>query len=108
MVGAVELIEVVRGVGATSERKIVSTTLQSMRIQEGMKIVPAVTVPTNDMACFPSQECCLFPDYLDKRFSQFRYTVSSKGIVSVDTSWATTDDFIENIKQLIKRLEQGK
>lgn len=108
VVGAVELIEVVRGVGATSERKIVSTTLQSMRIQEGMKIVPAVTVPTNDMACFPSQECCLFPDYLDKRFSQFRYTVNSKGIVSVDTSWAATDDFIENIKQLIERLERGK
>lgn len=108
VVGAVELIEVVRGVGATSERKIVSTTLQSMRIQEDMKIVPAVTVPTNDMACFPSQECCLFPDYLDKRFSQFRYTVNSKGIVSVDTSWAATDDFIENIKQSIERLERGK
>lgn len=108
VVGAVELIEVVRGVGATSERKIVSTTLQSMRVQESMKIVPAVTVPTNDMACFPSPECCLFPDYLDKRFSQFRYTVNSKGIVTVDTSWAATDDFIENIKQLIERLERGK
>ena len=108
VVGAVELIEVVRGVGATSERKIVSTVLQAMRIQEGMTIVPAVTVPTNDMACFPSQEFCLFPDYLDKRFSQFRYTVNSKGIVNVDTSWAATDDFIENIKQLIERLERGK
>ena len=108
VVGAVELIEVVRGVGATSERKTVSTALQSMRVLESMKIVPAVTVPTNDMACFPSQECCLFPDYLDKRFSQFRYTVNSKGIVSVDTSWAATDDFIENIKQLIERLERGK
>lgn len=108
VVGAVELIEVVRGVGATSERKTVSTALQSMRVQESMKIVPAVTVPTNDMAGFPSQESRLFPDYLDKRFSQFRYTVNGKGIVSVDTSWATTDDFIENIKQLIERLERGK
>lgn len=108
VVGSVELIEVVRGVGATSERKTVSTVLQSMRIQKSMKIVPIVIVPTNDMAYFPSQEYPLFPDYLDKRFSQFRYTVNSKGIVSVDTSWATTDDFVENIKQLIERLERGK
>ncbi len=108
VVGVVEFIEVVRGVGATSERKIVSTAVQSMRVQDGMKIVPTVTTPTNDMAYFPSQECCLFPDYLDKRFSQYRYTVNSNGIVSVDTSWATTDNFIENIKQLIEKLEQGK
>jgi len=108
IVSAVEFIEVVRGVGATSERKIVSTALQSMRVQESMKIVPSVTTPTNDMACFPSQEYCLFPDYLDKRFSQFRYTANSKGIVPVDTSWAATDAFIENIKQLIERLEWAK
>ncbi len=108
VVDAVELIEVVRGVGATSERRIVSTALQSMRVQESIKIVPIVTVPTNDMAWFPSQECCLFPDYLEKRFSQFRYTVSSEGNVTVDTSWATTDGYIEHIKQLIERLERGK
>lgn len=42
VVGTIELIEVVRGVGATSERKIVSTALQSMRVQESMKIVSAV------------------------------------------------------------------
>ena len=108
VVGVVELVEIVRGVAATSERRTVSTALQSMRVLDSIKIVPAVTVPTNDMACFPSQECCLFPDYLDKRFSQFRYTVNSKGIVTVDTSWAATDDFIENIKQLIERLERGK
>lgn len=108
VVGAVELIEAVRGVGAASERKIVSTALQSMRVQGSMKIVPAVTLPTNDMEYFPSQEYGLFPDYLDRRFSQFRYTVNSKGIVSVDTSWAATNDFIENIKQLIERLERSK
>jgi len=108
VVGAVEFIEIVRGVGATSERKIVSTALQSMRVQESMRIVPAVTIATNDMARFPSQEYCLFPDYLDRRYSQFRYTVNSRGIVNVDTSWATTDDFIENIKQLIERLERDK
>ena len=79
-----------------------------MRVQDGIKIVPIVTVPTNDMAWFPSPECCLFPDYLEKRFSQFRYTVSSEGNVTVDTSWATTDGYIEHIKQLIERLERGK
>ena len=73
-----------------------------------MKIVPTVTVPTNDMAWFPSQEHCLFPNYLEKRFSQFSYTVNSKGNVTVDTSWATTDGFIEHLKQLIERLERGK
>ena len=70
-----------------------------------MKRVPLVTVSTNDMTCFPSREHCLSPDYLDKRFGQFKYTVDSKGIVSVDTSWATTDAFLEKIKQLLDRLE---
>jgi len=104
--GAISLIEDVRGIAATQERKIVSTALQSMRVEEGLKRAPLVTVSTNDMTCFPSREYCLFPDYLDKRFSQFKYTVDSKGIVSVDTSWATTDAFLEKIKQLLDRLEK--
>lgn len=104
--GAIELIEGVRGIAASQERTIVSTALQSMRINEGLKFVPPVTVPTNDMTLFPSSECCLFPDYLETRFSQFRYTVDSKGIVVVDTSWATTDPFVDNIKKLILRLEE--
>ncbi|MFC1986360.1 hypothetical protein ACFLWC_05150 [Chloroflexota bacterium] len=85
-----------------------STALQSMRVEEGLKQTPLVRASTNDMACFPSREHYLFPDYLDKRFSQFKYTVDSKGIVSVDTSWATTDAFLEKIKQLLDRLEERK
>jgi len=56
---AIHLIEEVRGVAAVYERKIVSTALQSMRLDQGLKVVPAVTMPTNDMACFPSLEHCL-------------------------------------------------
>jgi len=107
-VGAIELIDDARGITATQERKIVSTALQSMRIYEGLKFVPPVTVPTNDMTLFPSSKSCLFPDYLETRFSQFRYTVDSKGTVVVDTSRATTDRFVDNIKKLIPRLEEGR
>ena len=71
-----------------------------------MERVPLVTMSTNNMTCFPSREYCLFPDYLDKKFSQFKYTVDSKGIVSGDTSWVTTDAFLEKIKQLLDRLEK--
>lgn len=106
--GIIGLIEDVRGIAATSERKIVSTALQSMRVDEGLKQVPLVAVSINDMARFPSREHHLFPDYLEKRFSQFKYTVDSKGSVSVDTSWATTDAWLENIKRLLERLEKGK
>ncbi|MFC2071435.1 J domain-containing protein [Chloroflexota bacterium] len=104
--GIIGLIEDVRAIAATSERKIVSTALQSMRVDEGLERVPPVTVSTNDMARFPSREHRLFPDYLEKRFSQFKYTVDSKGIVSADTSWATTDAFLDNIKRLLNRLEK--
>ncbi len=104
--GAISLIEYIRGVIATYERNIVSTALQSMRVTEGLGVVPAVTVSTNDMARFPSPDHCLFPDYLDKRFSQFKYTVDSSGIMSVDTSGATTDALLEKIKQLFDRLAE--
>jgi hypothetical protein len=105
---AIGLIEKIRGVVATYERNIVSTSLQSMRVTEGLREVPVVTVSTNDMAYFPSPEHSLFPDYLDKRFSQFKYTVDSNGIVSVDTSGATTDAFLEMIEQRLKRLKEGQ
>ena len=103
---AVSLIEEVRGVVALYERNIVSATVQSMRVTEGLKVVPAVTVPTNDMARFPSPDHSLYPDYLDKRFSQFRYTVDSEGMVRVDKSTATTDAFLERIKQTLSQLEE--
>ena len=100
------LIEDIRGITAIFERQVVSTALQSMRIEETLKEIPAVTVPTNDMAQFPSQEHPLFPDYLDRRLSQFKYTVDSKGIISVDTSWAITDAFLNKIEQTLDRLEK--
>lgn len=103
---AISLIEDIRGVVATYERNIVSTALQSMRIIEGLRDVPPVTMPTNDMARFPSPEHPLFPDYLDKRNSQFKYTVDSTGTVSVNTSGATTDALLKKIEQLLKRLAE--
>lgn len=104
-VGAIELIDGVRGITTAQEREIVSTALQSMMIDEGMQSVPKVSLPTNDMASFPSSSCCLFPDYLAKRFSQFRYTVDSYGSVVVDTSWSTNDPFLTNLKKQIERLD---
>jgi len=103
-VEAISLIDDVRGVTATHEHQIVSTALQAMRVEEGLKEIAPVSEYTNDMMRFPSQEHCLFPSYVNKRFTQFKYTVDSKGIVSVDTSWATTDAFLEKIKQLLERL----
>ncbi len=102
---AISLIEDVRGVTVMYEYSIVSEILQLMRVTEGIVEVPPVTVPTNDMACFPSTECPLFPDYLQSRFSQFKYTVDSKGVVSVNTSGATTDALLRKIVLLINRLD---
>lgn len=104
--GAIGLIEDIRGVVATYEHHTISTALQSMRVIENVREVPTVRTPTNDMASFPSPEHALFPAYLDRRFSEFRYTADKDGIVSVDTSTATTDAFIEKIKQQLARLEE--
>lgn len=106
--GAISLIEDARRVIATYEHNIVSTALQSLRVIEGLREVPPVTVPTNDMANFPSPEYPLFPDYLNKRFSQFKYTADSNGIISVDTSGATTDALLEKIKHLLNRLAESE
>ncbi len=98
---SIGLIENIRLVVATYERNIVSTALQSMRAIEGLNEVPPVTVPTNDMARFPSAEYPLFPEYVEKRLSQFKYAVDSNGIVSIDPSDATTDALLEKIEQLL-------
>ncbi len=104
--GAIGLIEDVRGIAAMHERSIVSTALQSLRVDQQLKEITPMVVSTNDMAQFPSPVHPLFPDYLETRFSQFKYTVDSNGSVSVDTSWATTDALLEKIKQLLDRLEE--
>ena len=86
---ATHLIEEIRGVVALYERNIISSSFQSMMIDQDLHSVPPVVVPTNDMSLFPSREYYLFPDYLDKKLSQFKYTVDINGIVSVDKSTAT-------------------
>ena len=101
-----DLVKEVREVSATYEHYIVSTALQSMRVLESIKEVSSVTVATSDMENFPSSEHSLYPDYLTKRFSQFRYTVSSNGIVSVDTSVAKTEVQLERIEQWLEKLEK--
>ena len=103
--GAVELLNASREAAASAELKIVSTALQSMRVDESLKVVPFVVAPRNDMAFFPSREFNLYPDYLDRRYSQFRYTVNNKGIMAVDTSWAITDGFLQYMTQVIERIE---
>ncbi|MFC1874511.1 hypothetical protein ACFLYX_04335, partial [Chloroflexota bacterium] len=94
-IGVAELLNSTREVTASAELNIVSTALQSMRVDRSLKTVPSVVTPSNDMGSFPSGEFSLYPAYLDKRHSQFRYTVNSRGIVTVDTSWATTDRFLQ-------------
>ncbi|MFC1931380.1 hypothetical protein ACFLXJ_04205 [Chloroflexota bacterium] len=101
-----DLVREVREVSATYEHYIVSTALQSMRVLDGVKEVPSVTVATNDMENFPSSEQSLYPDYLTKRFSQFRYTVSSDGVVSVDASVAKTEVQLDRIEQWLDQLEE--
>jgi len=103
--GAINLIEDVRAVAATSERQIISTAIQLMRIDEGVKDVSPVTVPTNDMSRFPSPDNSLYPDYVDRSLSQFKYTVDEHGIITVHTELASTDQFLDKIKQLIYELE---
>jgi len=105
--GAIGLIEEVRGIVAIYESKIVSTAVHSIRIDEKLERVPVVISATNDMAHFPSTEYPLFPEYLDTRYSQFRYTIDTKGIVSVDKSGTTTDAFLNRITQFISRLESN-
>ncbi len=104
--GTVGLINDIRGVVARYERNIIQTSVQSLRVMENLSSVPTVSVPTNDMACFPSERYSLFPEFLDKRHSQFRYTVDKDGIVKVNTSTATTDEFLMKIERLINRLEE--
>jgi len=105
---AISLIEDIRGVVAIYECNIVSKALQSMRVIENLGEVRPLVVPTNDMACFPSAQHSLFPDYLDKRYSQFKYMVDSRGVASVDTSGATTDAFLKKIERFLDRVAEGE
>jgi len=105
---AIDLIDDIRRVVATYERNVVSTMLQSMRVIEGSSEVPPVMLPTSDMARFPSAEYPLFPEYVEKRFSQFKYTVDNNGIISVDTTGATTDALLDKIELRLNQLPKEK
>lgn len=104
--GAIGLVEDIRGIAATHERSVVTTAFQTMRIDTDSQLIPRVLVSTNDMAAFPSPEYSLYPEYLETRFSQFRYTVDSNGVVRVDVSWATTDAFLGNVKLWLDKAEK--
>jgi curved DNA-binding protein CbpA len=103
--GAVGLIGNIRSVAATYERSIISSSLQAMRLDENLKQLPVIITPTNDLSIFPAPEHPLFPEYIDRQYSQFKYTVDSKGNVTVDKSWAATDAFLEKITRMLERLE---
>ena len=79
-----------------------------MKVNEDLDVIPDVDTPTNDMACFPSTECHLYPGYLDSRYSQFKYWIDDNGIVQVDVSTATTDAFLKRIKHVIYRLSEAE
>ena len=102
---ALSLIEEAREVSALYEHHIVTTALQSMRVLEGVKDVPAVTAATNDMAIFPSAEHSLYPHYVTKRFSQYKYTVDSDGIVDINTASPTTVCDLELLENYFKSIE---
>lgn len=99
------LIEEVQEVSALYEHYIISTALQSMRVIERVKDVPDVSMATNDMAKFPSAEHSLYPHYLTRRYSQFKYTVDSDGIVDIDTTSPTIVCNLEQIENYLNSIE---
>lgn len=99
------LIEQVREISALYEHHVIMTALQSMRVLEGVKDVPEVTMATNDMANFPSAEHSLYPHYVTKRFSQYQYTVDSDGIVDINTASPTVVCDLEFVENYFKSLE---
>lgn len=102
---ALGLIEEAREISALYEHHIITTALQSMRVLERVKDVPAVNIATNDMANFPSAEHSLYPYYVTKRFSQYKYTVESDGIVDVNTASPTTVCDLEFVENYLKSIE---
>ncbi|MGB2815179.1 MAG: hypothetical protein WBC75_08875 [Dehalococcoidales bacterium] len=99
------LIETARDISALYEYNVISSALQAMRVLERVKAVPAVTLATNDMSNFPSSEHSLYPHYLTKRYSQFKYTVNGDGIVSIDTASPATVCNLEQTEDRLKYIE---
>ena len=99
------LIEEAQEVSALYEHHVITTALQSMRVLERVKDVPAINIATNDMASFPSAEHSLYPYYVTKRFSQYEYTVDSDGIVYINTASPTTVCDLEFVENYFKSIE---
>ena len=98
-------VEKAQDVSALYEQNVVTSALQAMRVIERVKAVPAVTLPTNDMANFPSADHSLYPHYLAKRYSQFRYTVDNNGIVDINAVSPTIACDLEQIAGSLKSVE---
>ena len=93
---------------AEHERSTVVSMLNWMKGTRDLKEIPPVTVATNDMASFPSPEHPLFPEYVDKRFTQFKYTIDNNGVVIVDRSETMTRAIIKKIEQLLQQIEETR
>ncbi len=102
---SLSLIEAAQDISALYEHNVISSALQAMRVIEGVKAVPAITLATNDMANFPSAEHSLYPHYLAKRYSQFKYTVDGDGIVGIDAASPTMVYHLEQIEDSLKYIE---
>jgi hypothetical protein len=96
------LLEKAQDVSALYEHNVISSSLQAMRVIEGVKTVPSVALATNDMSIFPSPEHSLYPYYLTKRYSQFKYTVDVDGIVGIESTSPTMVCDLEQIESLLK------
>ncbi|MFH1639468.1 MAG: hypothetical protein ABIB93_04045 [Chloroflexota bacterium] len=103
---AMDFIKDARTVAATHERNVVSTSLHAMIIMEGISETPTVSVPTNDMTNFPNSEHPLYPEYLETRYSEFKYTVGSHGEVILDATDATADPILADILQAISSIKE--
>ncbi len=66
------------------EKSTIERMVSALMVEEGITELPTViSVATNDMSKFPSEERPLYPDYLKNRLSYFSYTVDAKGKVEV-------------------------
>jgi hypothetical protein len=103
---AISLIEGTRDVTAKYERTIIQSSVSSMRVMENIQGIAPVASPTSDMSYFPSPDHPLFPTYLDRRYSQFKYILDEYGNVAVDTTIASTDSLLDKIEKTIISLEE--
>jgi hypothetical protein len=100
------LVDSVRTIMANAECRMISNSLQYMRIETKLKTLSPVSQPTNDMTRFPSPQNPLYPEFVDRPNSLFNYTVDKNGIVKVDNS-GSLSDALSNIDKHILILSQS-